>query len=160
MTLTRSLRFEPGYDCRRFECCLGRPDCQPGSDGYHGIGGLSLRFLVRGDKGAVQFLLFTHWLPEPEQFQQYNRPLPVDLGYHALSPQWDGQKSMGSCESLDGADCYYDGSALNAEEPFRILCNEGDESLWRFLEQYYRATFEDGEQPTGAPYPFMRRQDA
>jgi len=45
------------------------------------------------------------------------------------------------CEYL-GVPCYCDGSALQAEGYYEILVNQGEEALWKALENYYHQTFE------------------
>ena len=141
--MRREIRFEPGYDYRHDE------DPKKRQNGCHG---LQLRFLVHGDKGSVQFLLMTDWLPTWKSIAEGGRvsrgsfgPLPGDLGYHADEPQYEGQSAM-ECSERPGKKCYYDGSSLNADEPFRILVTAGDKALWEFLEQYYRDVFHRSKQ--------------
>ena len=162
--LEHRVDFERGHDCTRFECVNDSATCKPGSGGFHGIHGLQIRFLSIGPKGAIQFVLSTGWLPqrtEPDgthyrDFQvcagDYN-PMPMGLGYHAREPQYDGQDSMGACEYLDGADCYYDGSGRNANDAFYALLNGGGEGLWTFLDSMYACRFEDAPYPTPCEYP-------
>jgi len=158
MSFERSVAFEPGHDCIRFECVNGSPDCKPGAGGSHGIHGMQIRWILKGEKGAVQFLLFAGWLPEPTQldFSKVRPAMPADLGYHAREPHYAGHSST-KCDLL-GAECYSDGSGLNAHEPFRILCNEGGEALWEFLESYYHCVFEGAEFPKGKPYKHAGRR--
>lgn len=163
---TKMVRFEPGHDCIRFECLHGRATCKPGLGGSHGVGSMTIRFVLKGDLGAVQFSLYTgDWLPEPPSYEDgplrdHRRlygPTPSDLGYHSLKPEYEGQTTVGPCEFLGGAECFYDGSGLNAYEPFRVLCNEGDAALWEFLEGYYRCRFWGADFPKGKPYKHQRR---
>lgn len=142
----RLVTFDPAYD--------KRPK-NPGDPDY-GIHGVTLRFLLTGPLGAIQFVVYTNWhLPETTErlrTQPYDaiggdphwmeRPMPADLGYHSYVPRYEGQSSMGSCAFLGGAECYYDGSTLNAEPVFVRLLREGDAGVWDALEQYYRQTFE------------------
>ena len=107
--MKRVLHFEPGFDCIRFECKHGSKICKPGGGGSHGRHGLQMRWVVLGDKGAVQFLLMTGWSVEPGEFGNEFRqstselyPMPSDLGYHSLVPHYEGQPSRGECEYLDG----------------------------------------------------------
>lgn len=46
-----------------------------------------------------------------------------------------------NCEYL-GVPCYCDGSALQAEDYYEILVNQGEDALWKALENYYHQTFE------------------
>jgi hypothetical protein len=138
----RILTFEPAWDKR---------DKDPNKN--YGIHGVNVRFVVKGDKGAVQFLLYTNWQLPHVQAEQESRPinpryphlmctpLPADLGYHSLTPHYEGQTTMGPCEYLDGRPCYYDGSSLNAERPWKVLLEKGSDGVWKYLEDYYTSTF-------------------
>ena len=103
--------------------------------------------VLKGDKGAVQFVLYTNWqLPHvAEEFSKrgYNRePMPVDVGYHSLSPLYEGQEICNhTCEYLNGKPCYYDGSGLQAERVYEILLKEGSEGVWKELESRYNELF-------------------
>lgn len=139
----RIVEFEPAHDCIRLPCRWGKETCKPGSGGSHGIGAVSMRMVLVGPKGAVQFVLYTGWYMEETPHR--GEALPADLGYHAREPMYEEQHSMGPCGYLGGADCYYDGSGLNADAIFDILRREGGEAVWKALEGYYRATFDDDE---------------
>lgn len=142
--MERQILFEAAYDKR---------DPDPAKN--CGIQGVNLRFLLKGDKGAVQFLLHTNWmLPHVQEGLDLRHPdhllchpQPADLGYHSLSPLHDYQEepSQEHCPFLDGAPCYYDGSSLNAQPVFERLLREGDDGVWAELEDYYKQLFgEDG----------------
>ena len=150
------VRFEGGFDCIRFECVHGSKGCKPGSGGSHGRHGLSIRFVSKGDKGAVQFLLYTGLCPQHavpstigvRDCEWGGAAIPADLGYYAKQPQYDGQEAIdNACEFCDGQPCYYDGSGLNANDAMYALVNGGGDGLWAFLDAYYAATFD------GAVYP-------
>lgn len=109
--------------------------------------------VLKGEKGAVQFVVYTGWhLPhvtkELDQKPVYRdrphllcHPMPADLGYHSPIPQYEGQRPMeGVCQELGGT-CYYDGSGLNAERVFEVLLREGSDGVWRELEEYYTSVF-------------------
>lgn len=154
--LTHRVDFEGGHDCIRFECISDSPSCKPGGGGSHGVHGLQIRWLTIGPKGAVQFLLGTRWLPqfvEPNAIRHREfrvdglRPLAMDLGYHSLTPRYEGEVQNGPCDYLGGAACFYDGSGLNADDAFYALVNGGGTGLWAFLDAYYAHVYE------GAPYP-------
>lgn len=135
--LKRTVMFHPAFDKR-----------SPNPKENYGIHGVEIRFLLSGPHGAVQFLLFTNWqLPHvAKEFEtasyRFNKPMPADLGYHSRTPHYEGHQHMGPCEFLDGANCYYDGSSLNAERVFNRLLRDGDAGVWSELEDYYRATFQ------------------
>ncbi len=158
--MKHEVRFERGHDCIRFECAFGKKDCVPGGGGSHGVHGLTVRFLSIGEEGAVQFTIYTGWLPQRAKPSNIgyrevrgwttrgNDVTPADLGYHAKKPRYDGQTQISeSCEYCDGGPCYYDGSGLNANDAMYALVNGGDKTLWEFLDAYYGTVFD------GKPYP-------
>lgn len=149
--MERIIEFLPAYDKR---------STTPSKD--YGIHGVDLRMVLKGDEGAVQFILYTNWYLPPVAEEMDNRilkesatgkfnkysltslhPLPADLGYHSPKPMYEGQSIMSeSCECLDGKPCYYDGSGLQAERIYEVLVKEGSEGVWRELEDYYNRLFE------------------
>ena len=151
------IRLEVGYDCIKFECAFGSKNCFPGSGGSHGRHGMSIRFVAKGDAGAVQFLLYTGLTPqfaEPSEIGVRDcewgsaQAMPADLGYHSKTPRYTGHEVVDSaCEFCGGQPCYYDGSSLNANDAMYALVNGGDAGLWAFLDAYYDTTF------SGKPYP-------
>ena len=145
--LTREIKIHPAFDKR---------DKDPLKN--CGIHGCDLRFLLKGPKGVVQFVIFTNWqLPHvTEEFIQKPikdridikiryLPMPADLGYHSLVPMYEGQTGRANCEYLDGKTCYYDGSSLSAEPIYDILLREGSDGVWKALEKYYKELFEKND---------------
>ena len=143
--MERIVEFNPAYDKR---------DSDPGKN--YGIHGVDLRMVLKGDKGAVQFVLYTNWhLPHVQDeligksvgedatyLDMMFSPLPADLGYHSYKPMYEGQyQATESCEYLEGKPCYYDGSSLNAKRVYEVLLTEGSDGVWRELEEYYDYTF-------------------
>ena len=116
-----------------------RRDPEPSKN--YGIHGMELRFVLKGERGATQFVLFTNWmLPHLRHGDKsvlgfICEPLPADLGYHARVAQYEGQESRGPCELLDGAPCFYDGSGLQAQVVFDRFVAEGEEAIWETLEE-------------------------
>ena len=98
-----------------------------------------MRFYVHGPKGSVQFVLYTGWYLEgldksPVYYKhKMDEPMPV--------PMYEDQSNCGYCKILDSDSCYYDGSTLNADKPFRILVSKGSEALWKYLKDYYKQVF-------------------
>ena len=140
MSFERTVIFSPAFDKR-----------DPDPKKNYGIHGVELRMVLKGELGATQFLLFTNWqLPHvtaeldakarPDNMFLYH-PSPADLGYHSLKPIYEDQKTMGPCQFLDGKDCYYDGSGLNAERIYDVLVREGSDGVWRELEDFYNEIF-------------------
>ncbi len=150
--MEKLIKFYPAFDKRN-----------PEPHKNYGIHGVDLRMILKGDKGAVQFVLYTNWML-PHVTKELDRrtlkearegvlndislwctyhPQPVDLGYHSPVPMYDGQSiASESCEYLDGKPCYYDGSGLNAERIYEVLLREGSDGVWRELEEFYRELFE------------------
>lgn len=153
----KTITFEPAYDKRH-----------PDPKKNYGIHGVEILFLLRGALGATQFRLSTGWLlPETVGADEderglgtgshsYSRglserstaiyyPSPSDLGYHSPKPIYEDQTMIQEdCPYIDGP-CYYDGSGLNAWRPFKALLREGNEGVWRVLEDYYNETFASGD---------------
>lgn len=122
----------------------------------YGIGGLQIWFILKGPKGAVQFMAgFGIYLPHlyPEYLQKFGSDslkseiTGWDVGYHALEPQYEEQSPMGECDVFDGKPCYYDGSSLRAEEwgqeIFSVRGQQPEELIWSKLEQEYKDRFGD-----------------
>jgi hypothetical protein len=116
----------------------------------YGVGPVRIRFVLKGELGAVQLLLGTNWyLPEDQKrFTERGmlrshgtEPTGWDLGYHSPTPMYEGQETMGPCEWLDGKPCYYDGSGLAADAIRNRLLAEGDAGVWAALTDCFRNTF-------------------
>ena len=139
-TLRREVVVSPAFDKRH-------PDKHPD----YGILGAEIRFHLIGEQGAAQFVIYTNWqLPEvtkeldsrlaSREFPHLMcRPLPAYVGYHRLTPAYEGQDSLAeSCDLLGGRPCYYNGSGLRAQDVYESMLREGDVAIWRELEQVYR----------------------
>jgi len=130
----REVKFLPAFDRRHKD---------PKKN--YGIHGVELCFYLTGDKGVVQFILYTNWnLPHidtqdwPEIIK---KPMPADLGCHSPKPMYEDQFSTDDCRLLPGKTCYYDGSTLSADKAYKVLISGGSEGLWKFLEDYYKDVF-------------------
>ena len=140
MMLEKIIEFNPGYDKR-----------DPNPNKNYGIHGMQIRFLLKGEKGATQFLLFTDWYPAHTQEEffyrprgSFYRPQPTgaDVGYHSPVPQYEGQETIhDACEYLDGSPCYYDGSGLAADALALEFLEHGDKVVWQRLEDRYIQLF-------------------
>jgi hypothetical protein len=129
------ISFSPGFLCEKW---LNDKNDKTS----HGQGSVGLGFYVGNEKGFVQFTLLTGWYYgwQDDDIFKAPRVMPSDLGYHSPVPRYDGQTSMGTCFLL-GKECYYDGSSLNAEDPFNILIQKGEDALWLFLETFHNQIF-------------------
>ena len=136
--MNREIVFRPAYDK---------------TDEGYGVHGVELAFYLKGDLGAVQFVLYTNWhLPHVQekmdkrmdrQFPHLScHPQPADLGFHSPKPTYEGQETIrDECPFLDDKPCYYDGSTLNAESIYQTLLTKGHEGVWQELEDYYKSIF-------------------
>ena len=120
----------------------------------YGIGSLIVWFILKGDKGAVQFQFsFTHaLLPHVQRdhtlsgwLRTYETIMGYDVGYHARTPQFDGHEPMKNECDLTGGKCYCDGSSLRAQEWVdQIFSSAGmdhEKVIWERLEAEYRERF-------------------
>jgi hypothetical protein len=113
--------------------------CHTNPKKNYGVADCRVRFLLRSQKNAVQFVLSSGWY-FPGILKEWKntspeRPLPIDLGYHSSTPRYESQTPMKECDVLPV--CYYDGSTLNASGVYKILLEEGSKGVWKYLEQYY-----------------------
>lgn len=148
--LERITEFSPAFDKRH-----------PDPKKNYGIHSVECRMILKGKKGAVQFLFFTGMLL-PETIDSYiregkadykltsyghhflNKPMGADVGVHSREPLYEGQESFRKdCPYLDGANCYFDGSGLRAEKWFDIFLREGSDKIWEMLEEDYKSRFEN-----------------
>lgn len=142
----RSVTFSPSFN-----------KLAPEPSKNYGIGAVTIRFVLKGELGAVQWMIGTEWFVASarkhlRQFglrdlDTYCKPTGWDLGYHSPRPLYEGQDQMAQCDVLS-VPCYYDGSGLNADLLIENFLAEGDAYVWRALEAYYEYTFND------APWPF------
>ena len=114
----------------------------------YGIGGMQIKFLLKGPLGIIQFLISTGWfLPETQRqnrewqydhdvkFDKIN-PEGWDIGYHSPKPMYNDHTSM-DCDLMPSGKCYYDGSSLRATEMITDFLAGGTEWLWKELEEEY-----------------------
>lgn len=115
MNLERIFLIRPAFDKR---------DPDPRKD--YGIHGAEMLFVLKGEKGAVQFMLYTNWqLPhvskehdekvlamanklagrplDQTMLNVMYHPLPADVGYHSPVPMYEGQKPIGATKILQEA---------------------------------------------------------
>lgn len=141
--MERITKFLPAYDKRN-----------PDPHKNYGIHGAELLMVLKGDKGAVEFVVYTHWhLPHVQEELIRNIkdsldvrcsfvPMPSNLGYHSKEKRYyDQEMASETCGYCDGEPCYCDGTSLGSEEAFKILVKEGSDGAWEFLEKYYIEIF-------------------
>lgn len=124
--MERAVVFQPGYRTDRKS---------------FGLHGMEITWLLRGPRGVTQFVLNTGWVPGEKgtsvRLADYY-PSGVDLGYHALCPQYEGAEDYGrdDCAYLaEGQKCFYDGSGLNADALVPRFRIEGEAAIWRELAE-------------------------
>lgn len=150
--LIREIIIAPSWDKR-----------DPNPSKNYGIHGCNMSFYVKGETGAIQFVIYTNWhLPHVQKEliegckgskTEYSgchfcrlEPMPADIGYHSPVPHYEGQEPMSkACELLGGKPCYYDSSTLNAKRYFDIMVEKGSDALWEALEEYYNDVFNKEE---------------
>lgn len=141
--MERITKFLPAYDKRN-----------PDPYKNYGIHGVELLMVLKGDKGAVEFVVYTHWhLPHVQEELIHNVkdsldvrcsfvPMPSNLGYHSKEKRYYDQEIASEvCGYCDGKPCYCGGTSLGSEEVFKILVKEGSDGVWTFLEKYYYDIF-------------------
>lgn len=113
----------------------------------YGQHGMDLRFVLVGELGATQFLMFTDWVPGKTGIREGFRssapsfPMAADLGHHwkTYPHEGDGDQSWGrmdECDFFPGG-CWYDGSGLNAQPVMERFIAGGLDAVWTDLEAYY-----------------------
>lgn len=124
----------------------------PNPSKNYGVHGVDLRFYLKKDNKAVQFVLYTNWqLPHVTREQVHRlhsskdieifwQPMPADVGYHSPYPMYDDQPASDNCHLIEG-DCYYDGSGLAANDMFEVLLHKGSDGVWCELEKYWHDRF-------------------
>lgn len=121
-----------------------------------GFNGLEVWFIVKGAKGAVQFMVyFPAYLPnvqkelvrDPEAY--HFKIQGYDVGYHSRVPMYEGHPLMDRQCKILGCECYYDGSTLRAQawvdRIFSVTGQRPDDLLWEMLENEYEAVFGEGQ---------------
>jgi hypothetical protein len=146
--LTKEVTFYPAYDKRN-----------PDPSKNYGISGVSIYFILKGDKGATQFAVYTDWTLPHVQDEQKDRdfrglsgikPMGIDVGYHSPKPMYEEQDALcgpGECKYVpEGESCYYDGSGLRADQWVRdFLLPKGSEGIWEALKEEYVRLFGEEE---------------
>ena len=131
------------------------------SEGY-GVGACRITFVLKGPLGAVQFMIGTEWYTPSAREHLLNfphttkrclemKPSGWDVGYHSPKPMYQGHSPMGgTCELVEGGQCYYDGSGLMAEEWVEGFVSGGTKWLWPRLRSQYAEWFEDNSEKESA----------
>jgi hypothetical protein len=123
----------------------------------YGIGSLRIWFILKGEKGAVQIVLSTHYfLPAiTEEYRKKNEPLHLDykgepypafdcwdIGFHSKKkPDYMDKSDKQKCNII--GECYYDGSSLRGQEEKigEQFLEKGEDFIWEYLEKEYSRVF-------------------
>lgn len=143
MKFSREVYFNPAYDRRSKD-----------PKRNYGIHGVTLVMFLKGDKGAVNFTLYTNWnLPhvtkellnrpsDEYSIRAHFLPQPAEVMYHSPVPMYEGHTATtNTCEHIGGVPCYSDFSCLAADQFYQALLEEGSEGVWLKLEEYYYDNF-------------------
>ena len=138
--MEKRIEFTPGYDKRNSD---------PSKN--YGIHGMNIKFVLIGEFGATQFLIYTNWYPshvtkdfikkaqenqEKIWYECVFLPVGADVGYHSKKAFHEDQYKNEDCPYTNGI-CYYDGSGMAAENLMNKFLVHGDEAVWKELEEVY-----------------------
>jgi hypothetical protein len=123
-------------------------DPDPKKDYGHGC--VHLRFLLRGPKGAVTWLVLTGWYLDStlEEWKKNGyTPSGPDGGaisYHSPVPvhDWQDKDYEGSCDVIPEGRCYSDASFIAGDDLFKLFVEKGEEAVWEKLEEWYNSELE------------------
>ena len=130
--LEKIVKFYPAFDGR-----------DPNSQKNYGIGDLQVCMLLRGGKGAVNFVFNTgiYLRKTMKKIHNQSRNGEVEVGYHSYEPFFKWQTACENCDFLNGKCCYSDSSKLDAQKYLDILIRNGDNVIWELLKEYYFKVF-------------------
>ena len=144
--LQRIVYVKPAYDCIGVQPCVhGSPKCIPGTGGSHGRHNAEIHFTLRGTDAEITFVTGTGWdLPSvPLHYRcarNEHHPQGKFVEMHTARPRYAEQdrsdpRPDGSCANW--ADCYVDAGYRMADEPARLLVEQGSDAVWTWLEGEY-----------------------
>jgi len=128
--LTREVKFTPGF---------AKWSDIPSQN--YGFGAVHIHFILKGDKGAVSFNLFTNFYPKAAHDHWKARGIQPhnhyrgSLDYHSKEKLYDWQTPT-ACEYTGTGTCYCDGTSL-VDDLIEAFINEGDSAIWTKLEEWY-----------------------
>ena len=137
---SREVVFEPGHPLT-----VGS-----GPSTNYGRSSLTIRFLLHGPRGTIQFLWSTGVTPEKvyearrgythdewmHEEWMHHAPMGFDVGYHADSPNYDSQSEF-ECQYRPAGVCFYDGSGLAGTSMLELFLTKGEDAMWAELRERY-----------------------
>lgn len=140
--LEKVVRFFPAYDFRN-----------PNSQKNYGVGDIQVCMLLKGERGAVDFIFNTGIFLRKTLKKTHNlaRRGEVNVGYHSYERFFEWQNSHKDCNFLNGKVCYNGSSGLDAQKYLDILINKGDNVVWELLKEYYFKVFSEANTIQTAP---------
>lgn len=129
---TTKVTFRPAFDCLLVQPCVhGSPTCKPGSGGSHGRGSVQMFFALTGPNGTVSLEIFTGWGIDATPPSLWGQPGSACVALHSRGPRYDDHERRMDCTHPEG--CYYNVSYIMAEEPWRLLREQGEDAMWAWL---------------------------
>jgi hypothetical protein len=112
----------------------------------YGVHGMEIRFVLKGELGAVQFVFYTgifqkHVADEHKHAGYQSRWMGADIGYHSPKPMYNGHQSTKNPCGVLGGECFYDGSSLSADNFAPTFVERGPDAVWEMLRDEYDARF-------------------
>lgn len=130
---TTSITFRPAFDCLLVQPCVhGSSTCKPGSGGSHGRGSVQMFFVLTGPKGAVSLEILTGWGIDATPPNLWGRAGSACVALHSRTPRWEDHEKRMDCMHLPEG-CYYDVGFSMADEPWRLLREQGEDAMWEWL---------------------------
>jgi hypothetical protein len=139
-SLRRFVLIKPEFSCLN-ECAFDKPDCRPGSGGYHGQGARIITFGVAVEGvGGVTAEIFTPICVDDVETEKYLdlwSPLGgVDCHWAANPPEYlrGGLFPLDGCK-VTGGDCWPDGTGLMADKIVERFLSGGALAVWSWLAE-------------------------
>lgn len=138
VSLERKIIWRPAFDKRHVE---------PGKN--YGVHGVEIEFQLLGEAGGVVFRISTNWMlphvqaesdarpldENPHLRYMFHKPQSAGLDGHWKMPPYEGAYRYENCK-ITGGVCYCDGTSLT-DSVFNLLVEQGEEALWKRLEEAY-----------------------
>lgn len=119
--LTKTITFEPAVDDRN-----------------QGQRGVTIRFVISGERGAVEFVLLTSWvLPATPPLSNQALPAPGIGQVLIHNLREDDGESSGPCRYLNDVPCFVAHDATAADVVLDRLLRTGSPGVWAELTRVY-----------------------